>query len=289
MTTALGQARWASRGIALAALGVGAGGRNTAITLGALAIGMPHGAADTELLALAARGSRTRQIALITGYAGAATAATVAIRRGGSRMSQAVLAASALHFAEGELATWATPAPNKTLRAAAAAFSTVLLPAAITTVNRRTGGKPRSGLRLLKNPSPALLGTTAAAAGLTAALLARGDREAGLDTALLGAVALVPPPAVAFATYFGGWHSLRHTARVIEALTSRGAMAPGTTLARGTAQLTKRSAWAAGVGIAAAAALVAIDPDHASDKAFAAVLGLTVPHMITVAIALNRR
>jgi hypothetical protein len=43
------------------------------------------------------------------------------------------------------------------------------------------------------------------------------------------------------------------------------------------------------VGLVGAGALAAADREHASDNAFAAVLGLTVPHMTTVALQLARR
>jgi len=41
----------------------------------------------------------------------------------------------------------------------------------------------------------------------------RRNREA-FDLFLLGLVALLVPPLVAFAIYFGTWHALRHTARL---------------------------------------------------------------------------
>jgi Brp/Blh family beta-carotene 15,15'-monooxygenase len=50
-----------------------------------------------------------------------------------------------------------------------------------------------------------------AALGLLA--LAKRYREV-TDLVLLGILALVAPPLVAFAVYFGCWHAVRHTARL---------------------------------------------------------------------------
>ncbi|MCW2607356.1 MAG: hypothetical protein JWO60_2049, partial [Frankiales bacterium] len=91
MTTALvPRARRASRLLVLAATVGGALPRTVrgaqaqqALVLGALALGMPHGAADTELLSRAAAGSRGRHAALVAGYSALALASTVVVRRGG--------------------------------------------------------------------------------------------------------------------------------------------------------------------------------------------------------------
>jgi beta-carotene 15,15'-dioxygenase len=279
--------------------------------LGALALGMPHGAADTELLRTAAHGSRRRHAGLIAGYALLATGATVVVRRGGPTVERGVLLASAAHFGEGELACWrpappGTAAARTTLRAAAAALATVGLPAAVGTANRlppevgATGaladppsriGRDRPGLALLGDPAHrrTVAGPAGATAATAAALALSGDREAAADTALLLALDLVAPPSLSFATYFGGWHALRHTARVVDALVADGEMEPQESLFGSIVLLGRRSAWAAGVGLVAAGVLAAADPRRASDNAFAAVLGLTVPHMTTVALQLSRR
>jgi Brp/Blh family beta-carotene 15,15'-monooxygenase len=49
--------------------------------------------------------------------------------------------------------------------------------------------------------------------GLITLLRFNRKRDA-LDLILLAALAVIAPPLVAFAVYFGGWHALRHTARL---------------------------------------------------------------------------
>ncbi|MCA1710319.1 MAG: hypothetical protein LC789_01240 [Actinobacteria bacterium] len=317
----LPQARRTSRGVVLAALASSAvlsrrapgGGAEQAVVLGALALGMPHGAADTELLRAASRGSRPRHAALVAGYTLLAAGSTVIVRRGGKGIDRAVLLASAAHFGEGELACWRAAPVGRTrrraaLRLVAAAVTTVGLPAAVGTANRRpaevglTGaldgavGTPRAvgertGWALLRDArTRRVVAPLAVAAGMaTAALAASGDREAAGDSALLTALPLLAPPSTAFAAYFGGWHALRHTARVVDALVADGDLPAQRSLPRAVVELSRRSAWAAGVGLVGAGALAAADREHASDNAFAAVLGLTVPHMTTVALQLARR
>jgi beta-carotene 15,15'-dioxygenase len=316
------RARRASRAVAVATVALGTvaarGGARPqqALVLAALSLGMPHGAADTELLKSAARGSRRREGALLLGYAATAAGATAAVHRGGRTVDAAVLLASAAHFAEGELACWPRSGSRRRagLRLVAAALTTVAVPAAVGTTNRRplevgataaalgVAGAPdagrtpravgdRTGLALLRDPRArqTVLPLTAAAVGSVAALLADRDLEAAADSALLLALPLVATPAPAFAAYFGGWHALRHTARVVDALVAQGQLPPQGSLPRALLTLGRRSAWAAAVGLVGAGLLAARDPRHATDSAFAAVLGLTVPHMATVALELSRR
>lgn len=327
MTALLPNARRTSRVLVLGALASSVllrhrpdGRAQQAVVLGALALGMPHGAADTELLRAAAGGSRSRHVALASAYAGLAAVSTVLVRRGGRGVDRFVLLASAAHFGEGELACWrAAPAGAARRRAAlrlvAAAVTTVGLPAAVGTAGRRApevgvngalaggvqaSGLPsrasratgdRNGLALMCDPATrsAVAPLAGPAVLSVAALAASRDAEAAGDTALLTALALLARPSTAFAGYFGGWHALRHTARVVDTLVADGDLPPQSSLPAAVVELGRRSAWAAGVGLVGAGALAAADRERASDNAFAAVLGLTVPHMTTVALGLSRR
>jgi Brp/Blh family beta-carotene 15,15'-monooxygenase len=66
-----------------------------------------------------------------------------------------------------------------------------------------------------------ILGTVSgfAVIAIVTLFLRRRKRES-LDLALLLALALIAPPLIAFAVYFGCWHAMRHTARLTLALES---------------------------------------------------------------------
>lgn len=308
----------AAQRLAPGALGARA---QSALVLGALALGMPHGAADTEVLRAAARGSRVRHVGLLAGYAAAAAAATTGVARAGDRGGLVVLAGSALHFAEGELACWAPPRGaagrgrrTGAIRGIGVALATLGLQSAVALAGRSelaggggagararaTGATVGAGLRRtglvlladrhlpLRRRVP-LVAATGGAVVAAAALAARGDRAVAGDLALLTGLGLLTPPALSFAGYFGGWHAVRHTARLVDSLARRGLLAPPTSLPAAFWDLGRRSAWASGVGLVGVAALAVAQPRRAADAGLDATLGLTVPHAITVALALRER
>ena len=60
----------------------------------------------------------------------------------------------------------------------------------------------------------AALWVVAAAVAGTSAVRARQPGVL-VDLVLVGALGLLAPPLVAFAVWFGGWHALRHSARLL--------------------------------------------------------------------------
>jgi Brp/Blh family beta-carotene 15,15'-monooxygenase len=64
-------------------------------------------------------------------------------------------------------------------------------------------------------PPEVVPAVVAAAVLLAAALLVRRRRLEALEVGVLLAVALLLPPPVALALFFGAWHSVRHVARVV--------------------------------------------------------------------------
>jgi len=267
------------------------------IVLGALAVGMPHGAADAELLRRSTSG-RARLVGSMTAYGGSAVAATALLRRGGRLAAAVGLAVPALHFTEAELACWPSPPSGRSgvPRVLAATATTVAIPRAVGLLGGAKGPSAagrRGGLGLLAAVAPrdrVRLLLTCAATGCIAAGLARaGDREVALDLALLTAAPLLTPPPVSFALTFGAWHALRHTARVADSLAASGALPAGLSLGRAAVLLARRSAWASAVGAAGAAVVAVRSPTRSADDALSAVLGLTVPHLVTVAATLGRR
>jgi Brp/Blh family beta-carotene 15,15'-monooxygenase len=119
-----------------------------------------------------------------------------------------------------------------------------------------------------------------------ARLIVRKRIREAVDIGLLLALALLTPPLIAFALYFGCWHAMRHTARLTLSLeTSQKAFAAGDI----------RSAFLKAVipGIPALlgtffiAAILAIRGQEFSDDFFwmalVVVWALTVPHMAVTA------
>jgi Brp/Blh family beta-carotene 15,15'-monooxygenase len=134
--------------------------------------------------------------------------------------------------------------------------------------------------------SQILVGVTAfTAVAILVMIIGKRLREA-LDLALLLTLALVAPPLIAFAIYFGCWHAMRHTARLtlvlpksIEALNQGSnkqaflkAVIPGLP---------------ALVGTFVVAAILALSGQGFSDEFFwmalVVVWALTVPHMAVTA------
>lgn len=116
---------------------------------------------------------------------------------------------------------------------------------------------------------------------LAAAVLALRAGRPGIaaEVLLVAAVLAVAPPAAAFGAYFGGWHALRHTARLL-ALTPAG---PGRAAP---AQVLARFARAAALPSAAAFAVLALlwSRREVTDPAaaVAVLLALTFPHAAVV-------
>ena len=108
-----------------------------------------------------------------------------------------------------------------------------------------------------------------------------------IDLALLAALVLVAPPLVAFATYFGCWHALRHTARLSSLLpTSQMHYRAGRSIAA------LRSAFLPGIpaliGTLIFVAILGGIADEAITDRFlwltlVTIWALTVPHMIVTA------
>lgn len=261
--------------------------------LGLLA-GIPHGGAD-HLVAMRLAGRPL--VPVVLGYAGVAAVAWVTLRWGGPIALLAVVAVSALHFGMGELqfttelTGWRPPPPVAAALVVAGAGA-VLLPLA-------RSGREFSNVAAAVSPGLAqLIGAPpfrtailvvwlAAAAVAVAAALRTGNRSAALDVVLIGVLGMLAPPLVAFAVWFGGWHSLRHFARLLGEEPGCAAMlADG----RPGAACRRLARLAAPMSLAAIAVALAVvwfvvtAPDAAVvlAEALRLLLALTVPHMVVV-------
>jgi Brp/Blh family beta-carotene 15,15'-monooxygenase len=208
---------------------------------------------------------------------------------------QLVVLMSALHFGFGDAAFLA----ELDLRGANKGFPKVMyaLAAGFTPVGIPLVSTQSQAALLLVNPN--LVGWATDLAPIlfiafillnltaTAFLLLRGAKSQALDLILLLTLALVAPPLVAFAFYFGFWHALRHTGRLSLELK--------TSVAASAADQPARAFWLAvipglpalAIVLAAAGVLVAFNGlNFEADFLWyllVVIWALTVPHMALTA------
>lgn len=271
-------------------------GWQVVVALLALAVGIPHGALD-HLVTLP-RSQPIKMAFFIAVYVAIALIAVWAILEWNVYGFYVVVAMSALHFGIGDAAYLAerdrilgrdrSPRPTQILYALAGGVTPVLIPL----VNERSS-------QALAAVNPALVDWDGGFAdafywiaiallvtAIVAQLVSRRERDA-LDLILLGLLAILTPPLIAFAVYFGTWHAMRHTARLTLNLTKsqhayenddargalRSAVIPGIPALIGT--------------LIVAAGLVLFDENNFTDDflwlLLVVIWALTVPHMMVTA------
>jgi len=198
-------------------------GWQVGLAIFALAIGIPHGAVD-HLVALPAT-SKPKLALLITIYVAVAVLAVLAILHWNKLGFQIVLAMSAFHFGFGDAAfiaeqdrlTGRRRIKPKTQNMFA--ISSGAIPVLIPLLQESTTSALREINPLLidwaADIAPQLKILLAFFFVTTLVLLVSEKRmREVLDLSVLAALALIAPPLVAFAVYFGCWHAMRHTARL---------------------------------------------------------------------------
>jgi Brp/Blh family beta-carotene 15,15'-monooxygenase len=255
-----------------------------ALALIALALGIPHGAADNLTLvnALSWRG----WIRLGVVYVSIAAAAALLIIAFPVFGFILVIAMTVWHFGTGDVQATAelegrAPATGKfrVIYALALGSAPVLLPltssAALSTV---VSLEPALSV-IYSTPVTAIIrGVVLTLIVISiVALISRGALRSAFELFTLAVLGLVVSPFIAFAVYFGLWHATRHTARLAQATT-------GAITLRSLASVTK-------IGIPSLIGFIAIlagvtiflGDDSLSGAVLwiglAIVWGLTVPHM----------
>ena len=259
----------------------------------ALAIGIPHGALD-HLVTLP-KAQPKKMAIFIAIYVAFAIIAVVAILKFNVIGFIFVLFMSAVHFGIGDAAfiseidkrSTSGTKLNRWFYIPAAGFTPVFIPL----VNS-------ASTEALASVNPALIDwhhgwdsqilvavTALTVVAIVVMIVGKRLREA-LDLTLLLALALIAPPLIAFAIYFGCWHAMRHTARLTLSLPKS-----IESLNQGLGRQAFLSAVIPGlpalVGTFVVAAVLALSGQKFSDEFFwmalVVVWALTVPHMAVTA------
>ena len=264
------------------------------IALVALLVGIPHGAID-HLITIP-RSDTKRFYLYIAIYIAIAVLAGWAIAVWNVVGFQLVVVMSALHFGYGDAAYLNEKRDSQkrerysftieNLYALPAGFLPVILPLTDTrTVDALDRINPSLDDWLGSLTDPIRRITIALAVIAFLVFLVSRKFSLAIDIALLSALALLAPPLIAFATYFGFWHALRHTARLVPKLEGASRLAHE--------GLWQKSIWAAvypglyavAGTIGLAVILMVTDPDEISSTLLWSTLlviwALTVPHMAT--------
>ena len=265
-----------------------------AISAGGLLAGLPHGAIDHVLTSRLLRCPLWQATA---GYAALALLAYVALLAGGGLALAAAVVASVVHFGLGESQTqraltgW-SPGRVVSMATAIAGTGALLLPLARSGDQLReiaTAISPWLADLIVAAPlrvAVAVVWTLAALITATAAQRAH-QRQITADVALVALLGATAPPLMAFAIWFGGWHAIRHMARLLTVEPRCAALLAAGQPRRAATTLARQAIWPSLAAAAVLAVLIigtvaAPDLDTAIAQTLRVLLALTVPHMLIV-------
>ncbi len=263
-----------------------------------LVAGVPHGAADHVIAAYLAGG---RPMSLVVAVYGGMTAGVWALLRWADPAALiAVVALSALHFGLGELEVahrlngWRPPLAVE-CAIVVAGCGPLVLPLARCGDQMRTVAttiSPGLARALAWAPVPTGLVVMWLLAALVAVVAALRSAHPGVafDIVIPGAVGMLAPPLLAFAVWFGGWHSLRHGARMLAAEPGCTALLTAGRRRAAALRLIRLAALPSLAALTALAALAWFTATTGNPSAVVAdvlrlLLALTVPHAVVVSWA----
>jgi Brp/Blh family beta-carotene 15,15'-monooxygenase len=268
------------------------------IAIAALAIGIPHGALDHLVTLPKSRPLVMAGFILI--YVLVAIVAVIAILNFNVIGFIFVLVMSTVHFGIGDAAfiseldrrRSAVSRLPRALYAISAGSIPVLIPLVNSASTDALAQVNPSLIDWHQGYDQEILLAVITIACLSIARMVAGKRyREAVDIGLLLGLALLTPPLITFALYFGCWHAMRHTARLTLSLeTSQNAFASGDS--RGAFLKAVIPGVPALLGTFFIAAILAIRGQEFTDDFFwmalVVVWALTVPHMAVTA-KLDRR
>jgi Brp/Blh family beta-carotene 15,15'-monooxygenase len=210
-----------------------------ALAVAGVLLGLPHGAVDHRVpgWATARPLPRRRLAALLAGYLLVVGAGAFALAAAPLPTLVLFLAVSAWHFGRGEVVE-AAEAEGRAVPGIGDDLLPCLAHGLVVTV-LPVAAWPHASLPLLAVLAPgiaqapgwlptALAVVTAGVVGLAlAGLLRQGRLGATGELALLAATFWLVHPFAAFGVYFGLWHALRHTARLVDLAAADGPLRAG--------------------------------------------------------------
>ncbi len=257
-------------------------------------LGLPHGAVD-HLIPLRHGWVRRGPVGLagvVVAYVALAALAYAGLRFAGPVVLPVLLAVSVLHFGYADLETaGADRRPRglaRLLEAAGRGGAVLAGPllawpgptgAALATVGLGVAPSRTTGIVV----AVVLLGVALVAA--VQSLRRRSPADA-VEVVLLVALFVVLPPLAAFGVYFGLWHGLRHTARLVADDPAGAADLVAGRLLRPLGRFVVAAALPSLAALTTVLVLVRLAADRADlvGPVFAALLALTVPHVVVVAL-----
>ncbi|HEY0238460.1 MAG TPA: Brp/Blh family beta-carotene 15,15'-dioxygenase [Friedmanniella sp.] len=261
-------------------------------------IGLPHGAVDhlVPFWTGWVRRSLLSMLVVLLGYVGVAGLTWAGLHWAGAVVLPLLLVVSVLHFGAGDLMADHDDDPDARP-----------LPAGSLVVGVLARGGPVVAGPLLVWPAQAdralaavqldftmpamwvrvLLACVVAACVLANAVtsLRTRQRRSALEVVLLALLFVAVPPLAAFGIYFGAWHGLRHTARLVARDPRNHADLAAGRLLRPLRRFGVSAALPTLVAGGSAAALVIGAGQHTdlTGTVFTVLLALTVPHLVVVA------